>query len=125
MHWKDRYEYEAHREAVSLGNHSEEKLVSRIDRNMLGSYFAVWRAIGKRGTVEGSAMALWRFLQRSPGKARMLHRYHCAEALFRILGMPDPASASELRKSVQWDHKGEEARQEALLELKDIIEAKL
>ena len=55
----------------------------------------------------------------------MLNRYHCANALFQILGMPDPASQSELRKRVQWDTYGEEARQEALLELKKIIETQL
>ena len=55
----------------------------------------------------------------------MLHRYHCSAALFQILGMPDPASENELRKRVQWDHQGEEARQEALLELREIIEAQL
>ncbi len=55
----------------------------------------------------------------------MLHRYHCAAALFQIIGQPDPSSKNELRKRVQWDHKGEEARQEALLELKQIIDEKI
>jgi len=125
MHWRDRYEYEARQETESLTSYSEERLVKQIENNQLSSYFSIWRAIGKKGTVAGSAMALWRFLQRSPGELRMLHRYHCAAALFEILGMDDPASQSELRKGVQWDSNGEEARQEALLELKDIIEAKL
>lgn len=125
LHWRDRYEYESRQEAASLTRSSEEQLVKRIENNQLDSYFAIWRAIGKKGTVEGSAMPLWRFLQRSPGKLRMLHRYHCAAALFQILGMDDPASQNELRKGVQWDSYGEEARQETLLELKDIIEGKL
>ena len=125
MHWRDRYEYEARREGESLQSRSEKELIERIRRNNLDHYFAIWRAIGRKGTVEGSALDLWDFLQKNPGKQKMLHRYHCSEALFRILGMPDPASENELRKRVQWDHKGEEARQEALLELKDIIEVKL
>ena len=125
MHWRDRYEYESRREAESLENYSEEQLVNRIENNRLGSYFSIWRAIGKKGTAEGSAVVLWRFLQRSPGEPLMLHRYHCAAALFQILGMADPASQSELRKGVQWDSHGEEARQKALLGLKDIIETKL
>lgn len=124
MHWRDRYTYEAHREAESLEDLTEKELVERIRRDWLGRYFAIWRAIGKKGTKDGSAMALWSFLKQNPGKARMLHRYHCADALFRVLGMADPASKNELRKKVQWDHQGEEARQEALLELKDIIEAR-
>ena len=125
MHWRDRYEYESRREAGSLESYSEEQLVNRIENNRLGSYFSIWRAIGKKGTVEGSAMALWRFLQRNPGESLMLHRYHCAEALFKILGMADPASNSALRKGVQWDSHGEEARQEALLELRKIIDLQL
>lgn len=125
MHWRDRYEYESRREADSLESYSEEQLVNRIENNRLGSYFCIWRAIGKKGTVEGSAMALWRFLQRNPGESLMLHRYHCAASLFKVLGMADPASKSELRKGVQWDNYGEEARQEALLELRKIIDLQL
>lgn len=125
MDWRERYEYEAQREAESLKNHSEEQLIGRVRKNLLDPYFATWRALGKIGTVEKSAMVMWDFLRRSPGKHNMLHRYHCAAALFQILGMPDPASENELRKQVQWDSHGEEARQEALLTLKAIIQARL
>jgi len=125
MHWRDRYEYEARRQAEAFDNYDEQRLVARIEKNLLDQYFAIWRAIGRKGTVEGSAMALWRYLQRSPGKPNMLNRYHCSAALFNILGMPDPASENSLRKRVQWDHEGEPARQKALLELKDIIEGQL
>ena len=125
MHWRERYEHEAGRQYDMFSRYSEEQLVNRIDKNLLDPYFAIWRAIARKGTVSGSAMALWRFLERSPGKSRMLHRYHCAAALFQILGMPDPSSENELRKSVQWDSHGEEARQKALLDLKKIIEAQL
>jgi hypothetical protein len=55
----------------------------------------------------------------------MLNRYHCSAALFEILGMPDRANENPLRKQVQWDHQGEEARQEALLTLRSIIEKRL
>ena len=122
MHWRDRYEYEARREAESLQDRSERELIDRIRRNNLDHYFAIWRAIGKKGSVDRSAMVLWDFLQRNPGKQKMLHRYHCADALFKIMGTPDPASKNELRIRVQWDHNGEEARQEALLVLKELIE---
>lgn len=122
MHWRDRYEYEAQRQSEAYKSFNEKQLIERIDRDLLDPYFAIWRAIGKKGMVENSAMALWRYLQRSPGDANMLNRYHCAAALFAILGMPDPASQNSLRKRVQWDHEGETARQEALLELKALIE---
>ena len=125
MHWRDRYEYEARRQADAFRSYDEQKLIQRIEKNLLDPYFAIWRAIGEKGTVENSAMVLWRYLQRSPGDANMLNRYHCAAALFNILGIPDPASENPLRKRVQWDHEGEPARQEALLELKAIIESLL
>lgn len=125
MHWRDRYEYEAKRQAEVFRNYDEQQLVERVDKNLLDPYFGVWRAISREGTVENSAMALWRYLQRSPGKQNMLNRYHCAAALFTILGMADPASENSLRKRVQWDHEGEAARQEALLELKAIIEGQI
>ena len=125
MHWRDRYEYESQRQVEALSDYDEQRLIERIDKNLLDPYFAIWRAIGKKGTVENSAMVLWRYLQRSPGQPNMLNRYHCTAALFNILGIPDPASENPLRKRVQWDHEGEPARQEALLELKDLIEARL
>ncbi len=125
MHWRDRYEYEAQRQGEAYASYSEQRLIERIDKDLLDPYFAIWRAIGVKGTVENSAMALWRYLQRSPRDAHMLNRYHCAAALFAILGMPDPASQNSLRKRVQWDHGDEPARQEALLELREIIEVRL
>lgn len=125
MHWRERWAYESGRASGRLQKQTEEELISKIEKNLVDHYYAVWRVIGQKGTIEKSAMPLWRFLQRSPGKHKMLHRYHCAAALFQILKMPDPASKNELRKRVQWDHNGEEARQEALEELKRIIEMKL
>jgi hypothetical protein len=122
MHWRDRYEYEAGRQSDLYSRYSEQQLIYRIEKNLLDPYFAVWRAIGKKGTIENSAMVLWQYLQRTPGKNNMLNRYHCAAALFNIIGMPDPASENPLRKRVQWTHDGEPARQEALLELKALIE---
>jgi hypothetical protein len=122
MHWRDRYEYEAVRQADALRNYDEQQLLARIEQNLLDPYFAIWRAIEKKGKLENSAMVLWRYLQRSPGKQNMLNRYHCAAALFSIIGMPDPASENPLRKRAQWDHEGEPARQQALLELKALIE---
>lgn len=122
MHWRDRYEYEAQRQDEAFSHYDEQRLIERIDKDLLDPYFAIWRAIGRKGTIENSAMALWRYLQRSPGDTNMLNRYHCAAALFTILGMPDPASENPLRKRVQWDHDGEPVRQEALLELKALIE---
>lgn len=125
MHWRDRHEYEAKREAEALEPLGERQLVGRIRAERLDPYFAIWRAIGRKGTARGAARELWAFLRDHPGEAWMLHRYHAATALFHILGMDDPASEHELRKRVQWDREGEGARQEALLELESRIETGL
>lgn len=122
MHWKDRYEFESAQESQRMDKLSEQALIAKIEQDNLDQYFGVWRAIGRKGSLANAAMPMWRYLQRNPGKQKMLHRYHCAAALFQILGMSDPASENELRKQVQWDSHGEEARQQALLELKEIIE---
>jgi hypothetical protein len=125
MHWRDRWEYEAGREAECMNRLTEGELLRRIERGKPGDYYSIWRAIGGKGSVQRAAMVLWRFLQANPGEEWTLHRYHCAAALFRVLGTPDPAVQNELRKRVQWDHEGEEARQEALVELRGVIEEKL
>lgn len=125
MSWRDRYAYEARREGEAMARLTEQEIVGRIQRDDLGRYFQIWRVIGRKGTVKNAAMVLWEFLQRSPGEANMHQRYHCAAALLQILGMADPASKSELRRQVQWDHQGEEKRQQALVKLRSIIEDQL
>jgi hypothetical protein len=121
MHWRDRWEYEANLEYKALSKLPEEELDTRIKKGRVGRYYQLWRVIGNKGTLENSGMVLWNYLKGNPGDSFMHERYHCAAALFNILGMPDPASETEIRKRVQWDHYGEEARQLALLELEEII----
>ena len=122
MDWRERYEVEARKASEALAPLGEAELLDRIRAGRIDPYFALWRAIGGKGTVDGCAMVLWGYLRDQPGQAQMLNRYHCAAALFRVLGMDDPASENELRKRVQWDHEGEAARQAALLELRALID---
>jgi len=78
-----------------------------------------YEALQERETLQ--ALDEDTLLDRVRHKSANLDRYHCAGALFQILGMPDPASKSDLRPRVQWDYNGEDARQQALLELEQII----
>ncbi|MBN1314491.1 MAG: hypothetical protein JXA42_03450 [Anaerolineales bacterium] len=121
LHWKERWELEAGLEYERLSLLPEHRLLDRIKQNRTDHYYQIWRAIGNKGTIKDAPMILWEYLQQHPGELDMLHRYHCAAALFKILGMPDPNCKNELRQKVQWDHEGENARQNALLELKGII----
>lgn len=122
MDWRDRYEVESRRALEALASVGEQALLERIRAGSLDPYFAIWRAIGRKGSVERAAPVLWEFLRDHPGQPQMLHRYHCTAALFRILDLEDPASANPLRRAVQWDAHGEDARQAALLELRAIID---
>ena len=121
MHWRERWEYEARQERKALQALDEETLLDRVREGNTGDYYQIWPIIAQKGTLERAARVLWEYLQSHPGKHASLERYHCAGALFQILGMPDPNSRGELRPRVQWDHEGEEARQEALSELERII----
>ena len=125
LHWRDRWDLEARREARALQGLTEEELLERIERGSLGYYYQIWHSIGDKGTIHQAAMVLWDFLRRHPGEEYMLHRYHCAAALFQILGVPDPDCGCELRKRVQWDYDGEAAWQDALLELRERIQEQL
>ena len=122
MHWRDRYDYNAKRQEEALAVLSEEELIERIRANQPDPYHTIWLVIARKGTAKRSARPLWYYLQRNPGEANELHRYHCAAALFNILGMPDPEVENPLRRRVQWDVAGEAARQEALLELRALID---
>ena len=106
-------------------NFGGRSIVEDVKNARLGKYYQLWRALCTKGTVEKSSIALWEYLRDNPGDDNMLNRYHCSAALFVILGSPDPACKDELRKTVQWDHDGEEVRQEALVVLKEIIAEKL
>ena len=123
--WRERYEVEARKELEALDGLPESELIARVEAGRIDPYFALWRAIGRKGTLANAALPLWKFLRDHPGDAQMLNRYHGAAALFRVIGMDDPASEIPLRRRVQWDGNGEEARQEALLELRGLIDERL
>ncbi|MBN1266641.1 MAG: hypothetical protein JXA25_14190 [Anaerolineales bacterium] len=124
LHWKERWEYEARLERERLGSLTEEELLEMVQTGATGLYYQLWDVLSEKGSLEKAAQVLWEFLHRHPGKANMLHRYHCSAALFAILGMPDPDCKNELRKKVQWDLEGEEERQSALTDLQRIIAEK-
>lgn len=121
MHWKERYEYEAGRVLERLNAVPEDELLQAVREDRADFYYAIWSAIAQTCTLRKAGPVLWDFLRRSPGEANMLNRYHCAAALFSLLGRPDPDSVDPLRRRVQWDHDGEEARQAALNELWTVI----
>ena len=85
----------------------------------------IWEAIAARSTLAKAEPVLWDFLRRSPGEGKLLSRFHCAAALFKLRGKPDPDCQDALRRRVQWDHDGEKVRQEALRELWEIMQEEI
>lgn len=121
MHWRDRWEYEAKREAEEYAKQSEQQLLRQIQNGQLGNYYQIWHEIGKKGTLQNAAIVLLEFLQQYPGDNNMHHRYHCAGALLKIINKRSIVPTDDLRKAIQWDHQGEEERQRRLLELRETI----
>lgn len=122
--WRDEYEWHAASEFRSLSKLSEEQLLQRIKIRQFDHYFAIWRVLRKKGTLRNCAPLFLNVLRKEVGKQNMLQRYHCAGALFELMGEKE-YPLSELRRRVQWDHEGEEARQTAIDELEELIKEML
>lgn len=119
--WQDEYEWHAASTARSLSRLSEEQLLQRVRNRQFDHYFAVWQVLRKKGTLRNCAPVLLKVLREEVGKPNMLQRYHCAGALFALMGERENP-LEDLRKRVQWDHAGEEARQAAIDSLEEIIQ---
>lgn len=118
--WKDAWEYhaaESHRQQVEMG---EDALIEQLIRGLTDGYFSSWSAIGDVGTVDKSAVPMFRFLLER--NMDYLNRYHCADALAKILGMrtDDP-----IFEGIKFDHDGEHVRQGFLKQLWEIISKRL
>ena len=122
--WKDAWDWHARQAALGFSTKSEDELLAKIQARAYDMHFQVWRALAACGTLEKSPPVLLEVLRREVGESRMLTRYHCARALFRLLGYPDEPMP-ELREQVQWDHEGEVARQAAIDRLEALIRERL
>ena len=118
--WKDAWEWHAQQTHTNFSQHTEDELLRKIEQRHYDQFYTIWDALANCGTVEKSAPVLLEVLRREAGESLMLIRYHCAGALFRLLGYPDEPMPA-LRKQVQWDTNGEQARQEALDTLEVLI----
>ncbi len=118
--WRGRYEQQSAENIHFLLKLSEAQLLNRIRKRQFDPYFSIWRAIGKKGSLENAAPVLIKYLKEAKGKTNMLNRYNCAGALFSLMGEKD-YSKDGLRAKVQWGHQGEEARQLAINHLEEKI----
>ena len=71
-HWHDEYEWHSANTAESLSTLSEAQLLERIRTRQFDSYFAIWRAVRKKGTLINCAPALLNVLRQEAGRNHML-----------------------------------------------------
>ena len=122
--WKDAWEWHAVKAAEAFATQSEATLLAEIQAGRYDPYYQIWYSLREVGTLESCAPVLLEVLRREKGEWQMLVRYHCAAALFHLLGYRDDP-IPKLRARVQWDNDGEEARQAALDELEQLITHRL
>lgn len=122
--WKDEWDWHAGQSRMAFDRESEDALLKRIQARQYGDYHTIWYALREKGTLAKCAPVLLNVLRREVGEDNMLTRYHCAAALFHLLGEPDDP-IPELRKRVQWTYQGEEKRQQAIDELEVLVQQRL
>ncbi|MBK8902167.1 MAG: hypothetical protein IPM53_13360 [Anaerolineaceae bacterium] len=121
--WQEAWEWHAQQTQNEYANQSEAALLKKIQKRQYDAYYQIWYSLGQIGTLAASAPVLLEVLRREAGEDNMLIRYHCAGALFHLLGYPDDP-LPELRKRVQWAYGDEAARQAAIDELEQLIQSR-
>lgn len=122
--WQQAWEWYASQTADNLANQSIDYLLQLIQERQYDAYYTIWYTLREKATLAQCAPTLLEVLRRESGDPLMLVRYHCAAALFYLLGYPDDP-IPPLRARAQWDHDGEEARQTAVAELAALIAERL
>lgn len=122
--WKDAWEWHAGQTHQALQEQPLEVLLEWVRAGRYDQYYTIWDAVKSKGDLAASAPVLIEVLRREAGDEMNLVRYHCAGALFHLLGYPDDP-LHELRRGVQWAHQGEAARQQALDELETLVQGRL
>jgi len=124
--WKDAWEYKAGKTRDVFLTLSEAELLKMIKEDRTDMFYQVWYAIGEKGTRENAVPVLFQYLVDNPGDDYYLDRSHCSNALYKILGIREGKEPEEdVRMRSIIDNEGENTRQEALLELKKLIETKI
>jgi len=122
--WQEAWEWHAQQTQNDLAKQSEAALLKKIQKRQYDPYYQIWYALRQSGSLENCAPVLLDVLRRESSEDNMLIRYHCAGTLFFWLGYPDDP-LPELRKRVQWAYGDEAARQAAITELEQFIQARL
>lgn len=94
--WQTLWEQHALEERARLENVPVHELLEAVRLGRCGDYFAIWGAISSRATLAEAGWILLGVLEREPDD---LLRYHCAQGLLSMLGMPGLRAADLCRES--------------------------
>lgn len=114
--WQEAWEWHARQASDYYNEQTAEELLAQVAAGNYDAYYTIWYRLREKATLAQAAPVLLDVLRREVGEASSLVRYHCAAALFHLMGYSDNAPPP-LRPRVQWDHEGEPARQAAIDEL--------
>jgi len=81
-HWRDEWESHADAEAAKYEQAPVALLLSDIRHARFGDYYTLWSAVARRASL---AEAGWLLLDVLRSDAPYLTRYHCADALLKLL----------------------------------------
>lgn len=82
--WREDYERAAEAESARLARASDRVLLEAIRARQTGEYYTIWRVIGER---RPKPEICWTLYETLTSDRDYLDRYHCAQALLRLLGL--------------------------------------
>jgi hypothetical protein len=113
--WQEAWEAEARGELDALRARPTSELLELVRAGRFGGYFVLWDAIAERSTLDEAGWPLFTVLA---SDADYLDRYHCADALLKLLG-------GETWEPVQLTAGDEQVRQANLAQLRAELERRI
>jgi hypothetical protein len=98
--WKDAWEWNAGQAQKAFLEMSEDELLDLIAKDQDDAFYQIWMAIGQKGTCTKAPPILVDFLERRDDECYDLCRYHCIEALFKILKVKDGNIISDFQTRI-------------------------
>ena len=81
--WRNQYESAAEQELAEFRQMTDDERLESIREGRTGEYYTIWQSIAARGI---SREVCWTLYDVLIGDHPYLDRYHCANALLKLLG---------------------------------------
>jgi hypothetical protein len=82
--FQERWEANSKAERARYDAMPVAELLTRVECGDFGDYYNIWRALADRATLREAGWILFSVLE---SDLDYLHRYHCAAALLKLVGM--------------------------------------